>query len=111
MSKQQKANRIYIDVLASTFSKSERLQTPNELMTWLVSSGIVPENVVNNWLAVYLYGIELNATKTAHKPKGVKWIAETKVLECVPISRRKLQNLLKNKQGGERNGYAYSLRK
>lgn len=97
MSKQGKANRLFVETATHKFLESNNLVTISEFCMWLVNSSVITETQLNNWLAVDLYKKELERTKTKISARGVKWIAINRTLERVPISRTKLYNLLKTK--------------
>jgi hypothetical protein len=97
MSKQGKANRTFIETATNMFFSINRIYTVSDFCAWLISKEILPENYINNWLAIELYKKELERTKTVKNAKGVKWIAINRVLEQIPMSRTKLYNLLKSK--------------
>ena len=109
MSKQSKANNVFINMIVSNFFTANKINTIASFCEWIVKQGIIPEYYINNFLAVSLYNQEIQRTKTAAKPRGVKWIAEINVLNVVPISSRKLHNLLKCSRRGHHGISAHNL--
>jgi len=111
MSNQKQANETFVNTVVSLFFKTAQNHTVSAFCVWLIKAQILPEKALNNWLAIFIYEQELAKTRSKDKPKGVKWIAENRAIEQVPISQRSLANLLKNQQRGERQLKAYFLQK
>ena len=96
MSKQARANRMFIEKATAAFYKTQQNLNITDFCEWLIKSAILPETVLNKWLAVMLYKTEIQRTKSKVKPRGVKWLALQNTLQPVPICEKTLRTLVKS---------------
>ena len=97
MSRQTKSNSEFIATVTADFYKHNHIGTISDFAEWLVRSAVMPERILNRWLAVRVYYAELERTKCTANPKGVKWKALNIASEKSTLSVRTIKNLLTNK--------------